>query len=86
MRAANCWISGVAACPATAAARAADWPSSPSILVVKALSTVLKAVGVAAAEAVALGADDAGAPVLALVPQAARVKAAITAPPTAAAR
>jgi hypothetical protein len=54
--------------------------------VVKALSTVLKAVGVAAAEAAVLCADDAGAPVLALVPQAARVKAAITAPPAAAAR
>jgi hypothetical protein len=85
MRAANCWISGVAVCPVTAAAIAADCPSSPSILVVKVLSAVLKAVGVAGAETAALDAGDTGAPVLALVPQAARVRAAITATPAAAA-
>jgi hypothetical protein len=61
----------------TAAARAADCPSSPSILVVKVLSAVLKAVGVAGTEAAALDTGDTGAPVLALVPQAARVRAAI---------
>ena len=85
MRAANCWSSGVAVCPVTVAARAAACPSSPSILVVKVVSAVLKAVGVAAAEAAALGVDDAGAPGLALVPQAASVRAAISAAPAAAA-
>jgi hypothetical protein len=48
MRAANCWSSGAAVCPVTVAARAVACPSRPSILVVKVISAVLKAVGVAA--------------------------------------
>jgi hypothetical protein len=54
------------------------------MLVVKVTSAVLNAAVVVAAEAGTFGADDAGVPGLAPLPQAARVTAASTAAPAAA--